>query len=92
VCIFQRFLSHQVPDPNVALVRQQIIQVDILFCIHNQNKGQYFFTINNLDFDECTQKDCMVKPYLVALVLNLIPSLIGSCLIVYVEVSIYYIV
>lgn len=29
----------------------------------------------------------MVKPYLVALLLNLIPSLVGSCLIVYVEVS-----
>ncbi|XP_060862094.1 H(+)/Cl(-) exchange transporter 7-like isoform X1 [Metopolophium dirhodum] len=36
-------------------------------------------------FDGCTEADCMVKPYLVALLLNLIPSLVGSCLIVYVE-------
>lgn len=51
--------------------------------------GLYFLTINTVDFDDCTQTDCIIKPYLVALVMNLVPSLIGSCLIVYVEVSTY---
>uniref|UniRef100_A0A2S2NYS5 Chloride channel protein n=1 Tax=Schizaphis graminum TaxID=13262 RepID=A0A2S2NYS5_SCHGA len=59
--------------------------IGIIIFISIEIGTNFKFTMIKKYFDECTQKDCMIKPYLVALVLNLIPSLIGSCLIVYVE-------
>ncbi|VVC43664.1 CBS domain,Chloride channel, voltage gated,Chloride channel, core [Cinara cedri] len=35
--------------------------------------------------DGCTQNDCMLKPYLIALVLSIVPSVVGSILVVYIE-------
>lgn len=39
-----------------------------------------------LDIDNCNQKDCLWRPYLLLLAYNVVPVLIGSTLVTYVEV------
>lgn len=41
-----------------------------------------------LDIDRCNQSDCLWKPYLLLLAYNIVPVLIGSTLVAYVEVCI----
>lgn len=46
-----------------------------------------FFIFNyQLDIDQCNQKDCLWRPYLLLLGYNIVPVFFGSILIAYVEV------
>jgi len=42
-----------------------------------------------LDIDKCIQPDCLWRPYLLLLSYNIVPVLIGSTLVAYVEVRIF---
>lgn len=48
---------------------------------------RYYSLLNTLlDIDECNDQDCLWRPYLLLLVYNILPILIGSTLVTYVEV------
>jgi len=42
-----------------------------------------------LDIDKCNESDCLWKPYLLLLAYNIVPVLIGSTLVAYIEVGIF---
>lgn len=44
-----------------------------------------------LAIDKCNQSDCLWRPYLLLLVYNTVPVLIGSTLVAYIEVGIFII-
>lgn len=48
----------------------------------------FFLTKYLLGIDKCNERNCLWNPYLLLLAFNIVPVLIGSMLVTYVEVSI----
>jgi len=62
----------------------------ILFYILYDKFFKYFsWILHLLDIDKCNESDCLWRPYLLLLAYNIVPVLIGSTLVAYVEVSMF---
>jgi hypothetical protein len=59
----------------------------IILCdIFSVKSGGVFFNIVS-DVDQCISENCLYIPYLIWVISNMVPVVIGSLLVAYVEVS-----